>query len=139
MMKQGCVSCKEPLQLASCVSERKYGLASLFYIKCCKCGDINCVASGKRQNDEKNGQGPFNVNAKLGAGVYKNFIHKLDCIIQQYMNIIFSRCSFNVSYIMHYVCEYFSPITCWGWRSYHCHNICFAKHPMYYPKKHEES
>uniref|UniRef100_K1P781 Uncharacterized protein n=1 Tax=Magallana gigas TaxID=29159 RepID=K1P781_MAGGI len=30
-------------------------------------------------------------------------------------------------------------ITCWGWRNYHCHNICFAKHPMYYPEKHEES
>lgn len=57
------------MQLASCVSERKYGLASLFYIKCCKCGDINCVASGKRQNGEKNGQGPFNVNAKLGVAL----------------------------------------------------------------------
>lgn len=74
MMKQGCVSCKEPLQLASCVSERKYGLASLFYIKCCKFGDINSVASGKRQNDEKNSQGPFISNAKLGVSVYKKFL-----------------------------------------------------------------
>lgn len=81
MMKQGCVFCKELLQFVSCVSERKYGLVSLFYIKCCKCGDINCVVSGKRQNDEKNGQGFFNVNVKLGVGVYKNFIYKLDCII----------------------------------------------------------
>lgn len=79
MMKKSCVSCKKPLQLPSCVGERKYGLASLFYIKYCKCGDINCVASVKSQNDEKNGEGPFNVNVMLGVGVYKRFIYKLNC------------------------------------------------------------
>jgi hypothetical protein len=31
---------------------------------------INSVASGKRQNHQKNGQGPFDINAKLGVGLY---------------------------------------------------------------------
>jgi hypothetical protein len=70
MMQQGCTSCRQPLQLADCVRERKYGSASIYYIKCCKCGQINSVASGKRQNHQKNAQGPFDINTKLGVGLY---------------------------------------------------------------------
>ena len=70
MLQQGCAGCEEPLQLVGCVSERKYGLASIFQIKCHKCGNITSISSGKRQNDEKNGQGPFDVNVKLGVGMY---------------------------------------------------------------------
>ena len=70
MLQQGCAGCEEPLQLVGCVSERKYGLASIFQIKCHKCGNITSISSGKRQNDEKNGQGPFDVNVKVGVGMY---------------------------------------------------------------------
>ncbi|XP_078315372.1 uncharacterized protein LOC111116349 [Crassostrea virginica] len=69
MLQQGCAGCEEPLQLVGCVSERKYGLASIFQIKCHKCGNITSISSGKRQNDEKNGQGPFDVNVKLGVAL----------------------------------------------------------------------
>lgn len=34
--------------------------------------------------------------------MHKKFIYKLDCIILQHINIIFSRPSFNVSYVMHF-------------------------------------
>ena len=34
MLQQRCVGCEEPLQLAGCNKERKYGLASIFHIKC---------------------------------------------------------------------------------------------------------
>ena len=50
--------------------EEKYELASIFHNKCHKCGKINSISSGKRQNDEKNNQGPFDVNVKLGVGMY---------------------------------------------------------------------
>ena len=50
--------------------EEKYELASIFHNKCHKCGNINSISSGKRQNDEKNNQGPFDVNVKLGVGMY---------------------------------------------------------------------
>ena len=70
MLQQRCAVCEEPLQLAGCSKERKYGLASIFHIKCHYCGNINNISSGKRQNDEKNDQGPFDVNVKLGVGMY---------------------------------------------------------------------
>ena len=36
LLQQGCTGCEEPLELAGCVKERKYGLASIFHIKCHK-------------------------------------------------------------------------------------------------------
>ena len=65
MLQQGCTGCEEPLEFAGCVKERKYGLASIFHIKCHTCGNVTNISSGKRQNDEKNGQGPFDVNVHM--------------------------------------------------------------------------
>ena len=50
MLQQGCAGCEEPLQLAGCVKERKYGLPSIFHIKCHKCGNVSNVniSSGKK-------------------------------------------------------------------------------------------
>ncbi|XP_062601452.1 uncharacterized protein LOC134263157 [Saccostrea cucullata] len=68
MLFTGCPSCKKPLHLVNVVKERKYGLASIFYIKC-ECGEVTSVATGRRQNDEKNGQGSFHINTKLGVAL----------------------------------------------------------------------
>ena len=50
MLQQGCAGCEEPLQLAGCVKERKYGLPSICHIKCHKCGNVSNVniSSGKK-------------------------------------------------------------------------------------------
>ena len=60
------------VQLAGCVKERKYGLESICHIKCHKCKNVTYISIGKRQNDEKNGQEPFDVNVKVGVGMYPN-------------------------------------------------------------------
>ena len=59
MLQQGCAGCEEPLQLAGCVKERKYGLESICLIKCHKCKNLPYISSGKRQNDEKYGHRPL--------------------------------------------------------------------------------
>lgn len=67
---RSCVHCSNPLRLEWCVSERKYGLASIFYIKCSECNGISPVYTGKKHNTA-NKSGPakcFDVNTKLAAG-----------------------------------------------------------------------
>lgn len=67
---RSCVHCSNPLWLEWCVSERKYGLASIFYIKCSECNGISPVYTGKKHNTA-NKSGPakcFDVNTKLAAG-----------------------------------------------------------------------
>lgn len=39
----------------------------MFHVKCL-CGETNIISTGKRNNEEKNGQGPFHINTKLGVG-----------------------------------------------------------------------
>ena len=67
-LQRGCASCKLPLNIIDCTKERRYGLASLLYIKCNQCGDVTIVPTGKRHSIGDNGQGPFDVNTKLGMG-----------------------------------------------------------------------
>lgn len=50
--------------------EKHYGLASLLYIECTGCKELTIVLTGKRHNIGVNGQGPFDVNTKLGVGMY---------------------------------------------------------------------
>lgn len=67
---RSCVHCSNPLRLEWCVSERKYGQASIFYIKCSECNGISPVYTGKKHNTA-NKSGPakcFDVNTKLAAG-----------------------------------------------------------------------
>ena len=103
-----CASCRLPLQLADCVWERKYGLASICYIKCCKCGQIKSVASGKRQNHEKNGQGPFDINAKLGVGLYTFPIINSIYLCRIACNDFYAK--FMKMFIL---LKFFSIVTCW--------------------------
>nr|XP_034328380.1 uncharacterized protein LOC117689936 [Crassostrea gigas] len=68
---RSCVHCSNPLRLEWCVSERKYGLASIFYIKCSECNGISPVYTGKKHNTA-NKSGPakcFDVNTKLAAAM----------------------------------------------------------------------
>lgn len=65
-----CIFCKEPLSLISCAGEKKYGLASILYVACRKCGTTNSVPTGKRHSTS--GKGParcFDINTKMAAGV----------------------------------------------------------------------
>ena len=69
-LERGCFMCHTPLNLAKCVKERQYGLASLLYIECTSCKELTIVPTGKRHNIGANGQGPFDVNTKLGVGMH---------------------------------------------------------------------
>lgn len=45
-----CVYCFNFLRFEWCVSERKYGLVFIFYIKCLECNGISLVYMGKKYN-----------------------------------------------------------------------------------------
>ncbi|XP_062600095.1 uncharacterized protein LOC134261710 [Saccostrea cucullata] len=67
-----CVFCKDNLRLDACVDETKYGLASILYVKCVKCNNLNSVPTGKRHTTNVDGKGPprcFDVNTKLAAAM----------------------------------------------------------------------
>ena len=48
------------------MKEVKFGLASMFHVKYL-CGETNIFSTGKMNNEEKNGQGPFHINTKFGV------------------------------------------------------------------------
>lgn len=62
--------CHTPLNLAKCVNERQYGLATLLFIESNYCKELTIVPTGKRQNIGTNGRGPFDVDTKLGVSMY---------------------------------------------------------------------
>lgn len=62
--------CGKPLVLADCVSEKKYGLASLLSIPCSHCEYVNAVATDTHVEtaDQKRGPRPFSSNRKAALG-----------------------------------------------------------------------
>ena len=70
-LEAGCVSCGMRLHLSSPVGERRYGLASIFYIKCCDCNATTSIAtSGTHWTTEsKCGRPAYSVNTKATLGM----------------------------------------------------------------------
>lgn len=95
-LERGCVVCHKPLNLAKCVKEKQYGLASLLYIECTSCKELIIVPTGKRHNIGANAQGTFDVNTKLGVCMYMKmytfvFIYRFASNIREAHVYIFER------------------------------------------------
>lgn len=101
-LERGCVVCHKPLNLAKCIKEKQYGLASLLYIECTCCNELTIVPTGKRHNIGANGQGPFDVNTKLGVGMYMKiytfvFIYRFASNIRE-VHVYISEREFTLNY-----------------------------------------
>ncbi|XP_056005159.1 uncharacterized protein LOC130050140 [Ostrea edulis] len=46
-LQRGCFLCHTPLDLVDCEKERRYGLASLLYVRCSKCDELTIIPTGK--------------------------------------------------------------------------------------------
>ena len=70
-LEAGCVSCGMHLRLSSTVSERRYGLASIFYIKCCECNATTSIATSSTHwtTETKRGRPAYSVNTKATLGM----------------------------------------------------------------------
>ncbi|XP_077865088.1 uncharacterized protein LOC144350911 [Saccoglossus kowalevskii] len=68
---KACAVCCEHLVLVDCQEERRYGLGSVLYIPCQRCGAVNHVYTGSTHRNAKSNQGLpiFDVNTKLATGM----------------------------------------------------------------------
>jgi hypothetical protein len=66
---QSCKQCGTPLHLHMIEDERRYGFASILYIRCCKCNGVNKITTGKRHRvaDKKRAL-VFDINTKAALG-----------------------------------------------------------------------
>ena len=69
-----CKGCSQPIHLMDISSEKRFGLASVFEVKCRTCGLSTSVASGKRHSKCGNDCRCFTVNTKLAAGRYSDVL-----------------------------------------------------------------
>ncbi|XP_062575241.1 uncharacterized protein LOC134237162 [Saccostrea cucullata] len=81
-LQRGCYLCHTSLDLVDCEKERRYGLASLLYVRCRICDEVTIIPTGKRHNIGQNGQGPFDINTKLAvaltyAGIGESVVSKI--------------------------------------------------------------
>ena len=77
---KGCFTCNAELRLFDTVAERRYGLGVILSIRCCFCGCLNAVHTGKRHHDatKKRTMPIFDMNTKAAAGkLYETFIINL--------------------------------------------------------------
>ncbi|KAK0071986.1 hypothetical protein PV326_000579, partial [Microctonus aethiopoides] len=64
-----CKHCKEPLRIADIENDTKYGLASIFNVKCSKCHTITEVPSDSQHQDKSTKKMRFDTNTKAVAGI----------------------------------------------------------------------
>ena len=70
-LKQGCVDCKQELNLTNTTEETIQGLGSILYVQCANCSQINSIKTGKthRSPQKKNVGCPiWDINTKAATG-----------------------------------------------------------------------
>ena len=85
---RACQLCSQPLHLANCVGEKKFGLAQILMIKCTyeDCGLVNSIPTGSRHRTDRGGLA-WDVNTKLANGNDLLLVMWLVCMhINSYMH-----------------------------------------------------
>ena len=68
-LQDGCTVCREMLSLTNLLYGNRQGLASLLYIQCERCGNLNKVATCKGQRKAESKSIVYDVNRRAGVGM----------------------------------------------------------------------
>ena len=67
-LERGYYACKEYLNLAQCISEQKFGCASLLHLKCEECGAENRVKTSKAHIGKSSNRHSYDIKTKVARG-----------------------------------------------------------------------